>query len=78
MKVKQCLVEEKKHIRFYDWSTHDVSKETAKYQSLCYVTLFLLSDRGSQQILIPYLKACHLFGKPFGQGFHSEEEQMAH
>lgn len=27
MKVKVCLVEEKKHIRFYDWSTADVSRE---------------------------------------------------
>lgn len=25
VKVKQCLIEEKKHIRFYDWSAHDVS-----------------------------------------------------
>lgn len=24
MKVKQCLVDEKKHIRFYDWTTHDI------------------------------------------------------
>lgn len=25
MKVKQCLVEDKRHIRFNDWTGHDVS-----------------------------------------------------
>jgi obg-like ATPase 1 len=24
LKIKQCLVEEKKHIRFYDWNAHDI------------------------------------------------------
>lgn len=25
MKVKTCLEEEKRHLRFFDWSAHDVS-----------------------------------------------------
>ena len=64
MKVKHCLVEEKKHIRFNDWSAHDVSLiiKLNFFDLSIFFAFAFNADRNFEQKFVSHLEADDLFG----------------
>lgn len=78
MKVKTVISEEKKHIRFADWSAHDVSDSIDLLQFMNRQPCFLLIklnelficrsflDRSAEQIFILNIKTSRVLGEFVG------------
>lgn len=75
------MVDDKKHIRFADWSATDVRSfhESSSLVVHAYDRLKACSsfaDRSPEQIFIPHVEAGYLFSQSLREGLHPQEEQM--
>ena len=68
VKVQHCLVDTKKDVRFEEWSAAEVRTHTHtqthththKHTHKCTHTPLFVSDRSSQQTLVPNIQASYL------------------
>lgn len=82
VKVKSVVSDEKKHIRFADWSAHDVRNSTGikcKISFLFAINIIILFfycqlDRSVEQTFILDIKTMRVSNKFVGKRFHPQEE----
>lgn len=67
------MVDEKRHIRFADWSATDVSCLLIQLIIINIIINIILHfpDRGSEQVFIPHFEAGYLFDQPVRKGLRA-------